>query len=225
VAQSTAGSPFAERPTALVVPDAYRFVVPLVGVAGLAGFFGVGWLAGSCGAAALFVLAFFRNPARPVPTAPGLVVAPADGKVVAVEEGEDSEGRKGLRIGIFLSVFDVHINRAPVAGRVRALRRGGECYLAAFRPSALHHNVHLTMELETERGAAVAVSQITGWVARRIVCHPRVGERLERGQRYGLIHFGSRTDVFLPLGSRPQVALGDRVRGGQSVVAELVEGR
>jgi phosphatidylserine decarboxylase len=151
-------------------------------------------------------------------------VAPADGRVIEVAECEGPDGRKALRIGIFLSIFDVHVNRAPVAGRVLRLERGGSAFLAAFRPDAAARNVQLAMDLETASGARVRVVQITGLVARRIVCHAREGEWLAKGVRYGLIRFGSRTDVLLPSSAEPRVAVGDRVRGGQDVVARLPAG-
>jgi phosphatidylserine decarboxylase len=151
-------------------------------------------------------------------------VSPADGKVIAVDEIELAGGEKALRIGIFLSVFDVHVNRAPVAGRVVAIERSGHAFLAAFNPEAEGRNVRLDVTLELASGARVRVAQITGLIARRIVCHAEVGEWLPRGARYGLIRFGSRTDVVLPAGSRASVKRGDRVRGGASVVAELPGG-
>ncbi len=219
---------FEERPTALLVPDAYRFAAPPLVCAAVVGFLVTAPLGPALALAlaglGVFVVSFFRNPERQIPPGEAHVVAPADGRVILVEEAEDDQGRKGLRIAIFLSVFNVHVNRVPVAGRVTAIRRGGEHYFAAFRPKALHHNVHLTMELKTASGAPVAVTQITGWIARRIVCHPAVGDWVGRGQRYGLIRFGSRTDVWLPEGSRARVSPGDRVRGGASVVAELAGG-
>jgi phosphatidylserine decarboxylase len=149
------------------------------------------------------------------------VVAPADGRVIEVGEIEEPGGGKGLRVGIFLSIFDVHVNRAPVAGRVVAVQRSSGGFLAAFKPEAPLHNVRLDMTLETAAGERVRVVQITGLVARRIVCQPRVGEWLPRGVRYGLIRFGSRTDVVLPVGSHACVAVGERVRGGSSVIARL----
>jgi phosphatidylserine decarboxylase len=214
---------FEERLTWLLAPDAYRFAVPLLG-GGLfclaLGWGFLGWLALGLGA---FVTAFFRNPPRQIP--PGnSVVSPADGKVIAVDEIEAAGGEKALRIGIFLSVFDVHVNRAPVAGRVVAIERSGDAYLAAFNPEAETRNVRLDLTLELASGARVRVAQITGLIARRIVCHAQVGEWLPRGARYGLIRFGSRTDVVLPAGSRALVKRGDRVRGGASIVAELPGG-
>lgn len=223
-AGSGEGRRFDETLTGLFAPDAYRFATPLVLVGGVALGAGAIALGVVCLGAALFVAAFFRNPQRAIPAEPGLAVAPADGRVISVEEAKLPGGETGLRVAIFLSVFNVHINRAPVAGRVVSVERGGERYFAAFRPEALHHNVHLDLTLEMEDGARVVVSQITGWLARRIVCQPVAGQWLERGTRFGLIRFGSRTDVLLPPGSVARVAAGDRVQGGATVVASLAGG-
>jgi phosphatidylserine decarboxylase len=223
-ARAPAPPVFQERLTGPLAPDAYAFAVPLalLGVASLA----VGW--GVAGVLllglGLFVTAFFRNPPREIPSAEREVVSPADGRVIALDEIELPGGEKGLRIGIFLSVFDVHVNRAPVSGRVVAIERSGDAYLAAFNPEAETRNVRLDLVLELASGARVRVSQITGLIARRIVCHAQVGEWLAKGVRYGLIRFGSRTDVVLPPGSVPKVSKGDRVQGGASVIAELPGG-
>lgn len=212
---------FEERLTSLFAPDVYRFGIPLFVVGGIAWGAGVPVLAVPILALGVFVAAFFRNPDRVLPSEPDAVVCPADGRVLEVGEIEGPNGEKCLRIGIFLSVFNVHVNRAPVAGRVVALERSGDKYLAAFNPQAETRNVQLRMGLEMADGRRVDVVQITGLIARRIVCQAEIGEWLARGIRYGLIRFGSRTDVLLPLGSRPNVAPGDRVRGGRDVVAHL----
>jgi len=215
------GDVFTERLTGPCAPDVLTTALPLLIAAVLAAWLGWPLLAAAVGALGLFVAFFFRNPSRHGPPDPEAVWAPADGRVIEVGETETPDGRKALRIGIFLSIFDVHVNRAPVAGRVRRLDRGGQRYLAAFNPDAATHNVQLAMELELADGRRVDVVQITGLIARRIVCQPRVGDWLERGVRYGLIRFGSRTDVWLPSGSEARVARGDRVRGGQTVLARL----
>jgi phosphatidylserine decarboxylase len=212
---------FRERPTEIVVRDALGLgLVPLAlaGALGALGFYAAGF---ACLALAGFVAFFFRNPPRPVSGDERAVVAPADGRVLEAGEVELPDGRKGVRVGIFLSVFNVHVNRAPVAGRVVAIERGGTAYRAAFDRRALAENVRCTLRLETARGEKVDVTQITGWVARRIVCHPQVGEWVERGARYGLIRFGSRTDVVLPDGTELRVRRGESVRGGTDVIARL----
>ncbi len=214
---------FAERPTEPVVRDALVLgVVPLV-LAGLAGILGAPVIGFVLMGATVFVAAFFRNPMREIPGDERIAVAPADGRVIEVGEIERPDGGKALRIGIFLSVFNVHVNRSPVAGRVVAIERGGERYRAAFDRRAERDNVRCALTLETGAGERIQVVQITGLIARRIVCHPKVGEWVARGSRYGLIRFGSRTDVVLPQGSVSRVVRGDRVRGGSSVLARLPE--
>jgi phosphatidylserine decarboxylase len=212
---------FCERPREFIVRDGLTLgVAPLVlaGLAGLLGWTGIGFaLLG----VSLFVAFFFRNPPRLLPGDERTVVAPADGRVLEAGEIERPDGMRARRVGIFLSIFNVHVNRAPVAGRVVAIERGGEKYLAAFNRRAEAENVRCEMTLETERGERVGVAQITGLIARRIVCHPRPGEWIARGARYGLIRFGSRTDVVLPMDAELRVRPGERVRGGSSVIAQL----
>jgi len=223
MADAERGPIFRERPTAWIAPEGWPFVAGAGLAAALAAALAPAWLAVLLAALALFVLAFFRNPVRALPGGDADVVSPADGRVLAVDELEDERGRKGLRIGIFLSVFDVHVNRAPLAGRVVSIERSGSRYLAAYDPRGERENVRLRMELELRDGRRIAVVQITGLIARRIVCHPQLGEWLSRGARYGLIRFGSRTDVWLPLGSQALVRRGDRVRGGATLIARLAE--
>lgn len=213
---------FEERLTGWFAPDAYTTALPVLVAGTFALLVATLWIALPLLALGAFFAAFFRNPSRATPPEPDAVVAPADGKVIDVGETELEDGRKALRIGIFLSVFDVHVNRAPVAGRVLSLARSGTQFIAAFDSAAVSRNVQLALELETATGVRVRVVQITGLIARRIVCDVRPGEWLERGARYGLIRFGSRADVLLPLDAQPQVAIGDRVRGGRSIVARLV---
>ena len=180
-------------------------------------------LAALLGLLALANLAFFRNPTRRVPEGEGLVVAPADGRVVEVARVEDPEGvvENAQRVAIFLSVLDVHICRAPLDAGVRALHRSGSKFLAAFNPKASSLNVQSRLDLEAVGGVRLAVVQITGLIARRIVSYPAEGERLERGQPYGLICYGSRVELYLPGDCKISVTPGDRVRGGSSVVAEM----
>ncbi len=212
---------FAERPTEFVVRDAFALgAAPLA----LAGAFGLlGWTAvGFCllGLTA-FVACFFRNPPREIAGGENSVVAPADGRVIDVAEIEGADGNKWLRIGIFLSVLNVHVNRCPLAGRVVAKDWGGQAFLAAFNPKAESDNVRCVMTLETALGLRFQVVQITGLIARRIVCHPQLGDWVRRGDRYGLIRFGSRTDVLLPLTAVAKVKARDRVRGGSTIIAEF----
>ena len=163
---------------------------------------------------------FFRDPERTPPGVPGAVLAPADGRVVDFQEIDDPWVGPAMRLSIFLSPLDVHVNRAPIAAVVRDVTYVPGRFVAAFRPEASEANERCTVALEGEAGR-VAVTQIAGVVARRIVCRVRPGDTLEAGERYGLIRFGSRTDVVMPRGARIQVALGDHMRGGESVMAVL----
>lgn len=221
--EAPAAPRFAERPIEPIVRDGLVLSIGLAALAVVGGLVGGPWLGGPLFALALFTLAFFRNPTRAIPGDERTVVAPADGRVLEAGEIVRPDGSAAKRVGIFLSVFDVHVNRSPVAGRVVSLERGGTRYLAAFDRRAETENVRLELGLETARGERIGVVQITGLIARRIVCHPRVGEWVERGARYGLIRFGSRTDVVLPPQAELLVRRGERVRGGASPIARFPE--
>ncbi len=202
-----------------MVRDGYFYALGLI-VAGLL----VGWFARPAWAIvplllALFFLWFFRDPERSIPDAAETVVSPADGKVTEVSPVTIG-GEKQLRISIFLSVFDVHVNRSPIAGVVREVRYQRGKFLNAMNPVSAEENEQNIVRVEGN-GQTVVFKQIAGLLARRIVFHPKVGDRLERGQRVGLIKFGSRTDVLLNLTANVQVKVGDRVRGGASVLAYL----
>jgi len=174
----------------------------------------------------LFIIAFFRNPRREIPDAAGQVVSPADGKVVTIEElaHDDYVGGRAVLIGIFLSVFDVHMNRSPVAARVIGLsyRRGK--FLNALRAASTQENEQLALRLEENAPPhrRLVVRQIAGAIARRIVCVAAPGDDLDRGELFGMIKLGSRTELVLPWepGLQLRVAVGDRVRAGSSVMAE-----
>jgi phosphatidylserine decarboxylase len=168
---------------------------------------------------ALFFLWFFRDPKRTIPTAPGLVVSPGDGLVTEAEWVETKSGSR-LRLSIFLSVFDVHVNRSPVAGRVTAVEyRKGQFKNAMSRDSsALNEQTMVVVDAGTYE---VSFKMIAGLLARRIVCNVKVGDVLERGQRVGLIKFGSRVDVLLPADAELKVSKGTRVKGGSTILAAL----
>ena len=170
----------------------------------------------------IYTFAFFRDPDRETPEDPAAVVAAADGVVadiVEVEEGEVLKSRT-RRVGIFLSVFDVHTNRAPVAGRITYREhRKGLC-LDARSAQCSEKNESMTWAFVNPR-ATIVVKQLTGAIARRIVGWSRVGDELKKGERFGMIRFGSRTEVYLPLDATVLVKVGDRVLGGSSVIARL----
>ena len=166
---------------------------------------------------ALFFLWFFRDPKRRIPDGPGDIVSPADGVVTASEWIETSAGSR-LRLSIFLNVFDVHVNRAPIAGTVKAVeyREGG--FLNAMNPDSVLTNEQTLVVLDGDR-YEVSYKQIAGLLARRIVCPLKQGDRVARGQRVGMIKFGSRVDVLIPAEAELRVKIGTRVRGGSSILA------
>lgn len=171
----------------------------------------------------VFTFAFFRDPHRNVPQSLGLMVSPADGKVTDVVEVREVPGIVGpaLRISIFLSVFDVHINRMPCDATIDKLEYKPGKFLDARDPDCAVLNEKLTLFMTTsDENAGILVRQIAGKIARRIICHPKEGATLNRGERFGMIKFGSRTDLVVPvsLGYKPVVKVGDRVSGGDTVL-------
>ena len=182
-------------------------------------------LAVTCAVICGLIAWFFRNPRRISPPAPGLVVSPADGKIVDIEEiaFDDYIGGPAKKIGIFLSIFNVHINRTPIAGRVVGLRYRPGKYLNALRPESARENEQLAIMLEENQAPfrGMVVRQITGAIARRIVCWLKPGDELARGEQFGMIKLGSRTELVLPVeeGLEIRVRLGDNVTAGTSVLA------
>ena len=202
-----------------MVRDGYFYALPLIAVAFL-----LRWLTSPAWAIvpvllAIFFLWFFRDPERAIPDDAGAVVSPGDGKVTDV--APVTVGSKNLlRISIFLSVFDVHVNRSPIAGVVRDIRYQRGKFLNAMNMISAEQNEQNIVTVEGD-GQQVVFRQIAGLLARRIVFHPKLGDRLERGQRVGLIKFGSRVDVLFDASARVSVKIGDRVKGGASVLAYL----
>ena len=171
---------------------------------------------------ALFILQFFRDPPREIPAGEGLVLAPADGRIVQVGHARDDYlGREALKISVFMNVFNVHSNRAPVDGAVENVWYFPGLFVNADLDKASTHNERNAVQLRTAAGMDVTVVQVAGLIARRILCYVAKGDRLARGERYGFIRFGSRVDVYLPPGSRPRVAIGDKVSASSTVLAEL----
>ena len=202
-----------------MVPDGYYYALALAGVAVL-----MGWLAGAVWALpacllALFFLWFFRDPERVIPDSAGAIVSPADGKVTDVSS-IPVNGVAHTRISIFLSVFDVHVNRSPVAGVIREVHYQKGKFLNAMNPASADHNEQNAVTVEGD-GQTVVFKQIAGLLARRIVFNKKVGDRVGRGERVGLIKFGSRVDVLLDASARMEIKVGDRVKGGASVLAYL----
>jgi phosphatidylserine decarboxylase len=175
----------------------------------------------------IWLFAFFRDPERPIPADNNIMVSPADGVVTDIIELEhsDSIGGPVLRIGIFLSVFNVHVNRAPCAGTVKAIQyKNGKFLSAMSHAHASEHNESNTIVLHGKDGRPVAaVKQIAGLIARRIICTVAINDSLERGERFGMIKFGSRTELYIPRYLVPQAAVktGQKIRGGRDIIARL----
>ena len=202
-----------------MVRDGYLYAALLIAAAVL-----LGWLTNPAWAIvpcllAFFFLWFFRDPERAIPQDAGAVVSPGDGKVTDVSTVTVGN-EKQTRLSIFLSVFNVHVNRSPIAGVVREVRYQRGQYLNAMNRTSAEKNEQNIVTVEGD-GQRVIFKQIAGLLARRIVFYPKVGDRLERGQRVGLIKFGSRVDVVLDASARVNVKIGDHVKGGASVLAYL----
>jgi len=200
-----------------MVRDGYKFVLPVLcaGIVALA----LGWRV-TAGLLLLFCVAlvfFFRDPERLPPADGGVVVSPADGRIMEITD-EVLEGRPGLRISIFLSIWDVHVNRSPMAGRLREVEYRPGRFYNAMRSRASVENEQNIIHLQTERGEMV-FKQIAGAIARRVVCWKAPGDTVKVGERIGLIRFGSRMDVWVPRDIEILTRLGQHVSGGVSVLA------
>jgi phosphatidylserine decarboxylase len=215
VTDRAAGVPFAK--------EGFPFIGAAAGITLIAWW--LGWIPMAVVGAmlTLFVSWFFRNPLRRVPQGPGLVVAPGDGVVLAVEEEFEPRYLKdrAVRISIFLNVFDVHINRMPCEGIVENVQYQPGLFLVASKPHATVKNEQNAVMIKTVEGAKVLCVQVAGLIARRIVCWVNPKDRAVRGERYGLIRFGSRMDTYLPVGTAIRIAVGNRVTGGETILGEL----
>ena len=215
VADRAVGVPFAK--------EGFPFIGVTAGITLITGW--LGWVPVAIAAAILtaFVSWFFRNPPRVIPQGPGLVVSPGDGKVLAVEQEFEPRYLKerAVRISIFLNVFDVHINRIPCEGIIEDVQYQPGLFLVASKPQATLKNEQNAVMIKTVKGAKVLCVQVAGLIARRIVWWVNPKDRAVRGERYGLIRFGSRMDTYLPLDTAIKVAVGDRVKGGESILGVL----
>lgn len=215
MADRAVGVPFAK--------EGFPFIGATVGVTLCAGWLGWAPVVVAGAGLTLFVSWFFRNPARVIPEGPGLVVAPGDGKIIAIQEEFEPRYLKerSLRVTIFLNVFDVHINRIPCEGVIEDVQYQPGLFLVASKPEATIKNEQNALMIATASGAKVLCVQVAGLIARRIVCWVSPKERATLGERFGLIRFGSRMDTFLPIGTTLRVAVGDRVKGGETILGDL----
>jgi len=202
-----------------MVPDGYYYALPLL-VAGAL----IGWLASALWAMPAFLLAFFflwffRDPERVITDSDGAVVSPADGKVTGLSPVLVDRSQR-IRISIFLNVFNVHVNRSPIAGTISDVKYQKGKFMNAMNEASADQNEHNTVSVEGD-GTVVVFKQIAGLLARRIVFNRKIGDRVQRGERIGLIKFGSRVDVLLDPDAKLQIKIGDKVKGGSSILAYL----
>ena len=201
--------------------DGFIFILPLLIITVLMFLISFYWATAIFGLGFLFVTWFFRDPERRIPSEPNVIVSPADGKITEiVTENEPINGKLCKRVTIFLSVFNVHVNRVPIGGTIEDIRYNPGKFLAAFNPKASMDNEQNLILINNGR-THIFVKQIAGLIARRIVCWPKKGDYYESGQRYGLIRFGSRVDILLPENTKLSVACGDKVSGGKSIIGYL----
>ncbi|MGB2623057.1 MAG: phosphatidylserine decarboxylase family protein [Candidatus Acidiferrum sp.] len=200
-----------------MVKEGYYFGLPLLALGAAAYLAEWAAVAVLCVCLAIFVFSFFRDPERVIPKEAGAIVSPADGRVVVVKD-EENAGRPGKRISIFLAIWNVHVNRAPASGVITNLEYKPGKFLAAMKPQASFENEQNVFTLSTDAGEMV-FKQIAGLIARRVVSWKKSGERVARGERIGLVRFGSRADVWVPSEAEILVKMGDNVKGGASVLA------
>ena len=198
-----------------MVKEAIPFVLIPLAIAAALVTFAIWWACGIFAFVTLFMLFFFRDPHRIIPAGDGLIVSAADGRVTRIENGDDSK-----LVSVFLSPLDVHINRSPIAGTVKSISyiKGKKMPATSDEASLINERNSLVIEGEN---VTVTCTQIAGILARRIVCWPKPGDNLERGQRFGLIKFGSRTDILMPASVEIAVRVGDRVKGGETIIGRV----
>ncbi|MFN4329765.1 MAG: phosphatidylserine decarboxylase [Limnobacter sp.] len=210
-------------PHPLIAREGWPFLA-IVGILALAlQSFGLTFLSVLTWILFVFVLQFFRDPPRYIPSQKNAVVSPADGRIVAVERTEDPYAqREALKISVFMNVFNVHSNRIPIGGQVKSVDYFPGLFVNADLDKASTQNERNAVVITTDTGATVTAVQVAGLIARRILCYIKPTEAVEKGQRYGFIRFGSRVDVYLPVDSVPKVAIGDKVSASSTILAELV---
>lgn len=208
-------------PHPLLAREGWPYIIAAAAVSLIVSFYGGGW-SWPLWLVTIFVVQFFRDPARDVPTAENVVLAPADGRIVRVEQAHDPyTERESLLISVFMNVFNVHSNRSPVDATVERVEYKPGRFVNADLDKASTENERNALVLRLDNGERISVVQVAGLIARRILCYAKATDRLLRGQRYGFIRFGSRVDVYLPLTARPRVVVGDVVYATSTVIADL----
>lgn len=210
-------------PHPLLAREGWPFVAASVFAAALVWAWAGFWWSLPLWLVAVFVIQFFRDPPREVPGGPDTVVSPADGRIVAIEDVEDPYlKRPATKVSVFMNVFNVHSNRSPVDGEVKQAWYNAGAFVNAALDKASVENERNALWLRTVGGADVTCVQVAGLIARRILCYVKAGDRLQRGDRYGFIRFGSRVDVYLDRDARIKVELGQKVHASSTVLAELM---
>ena len=208
-------------PHPLIAREGWPFLAVAVAVAALVAAWSSAWSI-PLWIVALFVLQFFRDPAREVPGDAKTVVSPADGRIVAVETARDPYlERDAIKVSVFMNVFNVHSNRAPVDGEVKQIWYNAGSFVNAALDKASTENERNALWIRASTGADITCVQVAGLIARRILCYARTGDKIERGQRYGFIRFGSRVDLYLPVDARVRASLGDKVYASSTILASL----
>jgi phosphatidylserine decarboxylase len=208
-------------PHPIIAREGWPFLAIAVALALVATFFCAAWSV-PLWIIALFVLQFFRDPPREIPQGDGLVLSPADGRVIKVERTQDPYAqREAILVSVFMNVFNVHSNRSPADGTIQKVQYFPGKFVNADLDKASTENERNAIVLQTTGGQTITFTQVAGLIARRILCYVKVGDTLSRGQRYGFIRFGSRVDVYLPLDAQVKVSIGDKVSATSTVLAVL----
>lgn len=209
-------------PHPLIAREGWLFIALTLGIAFIVSVVSSWLWALPCWLLFVFVVQFFRDPPRPIPNQANAVLSPADGRIVAIEKTHDPYAqREALKISVFMNVFNVHSNRAPVDGKIVHMQYFPGQFVNADLDKASLENERNALVIETLAGQRVTCVQVAGLIARRILCYVKVGDTLARGQRYGFIRFGSRVDVYLPAEAKPLTAIGEKVYASSTLLAEL----
>ncbi len=205
-----------------LAPEGYPFIAGSLTITVITGVLAKIWIALIPLLLTVFMIYFFRDPERQIPEGEGLFVSPADGKIILIKDIFEKDYLKTdtKQMSIFMSPFNVHVNRAPCDGKIKSVQHNKGKFMAAYKGDASFRNENIEMTLETKYGD-ILVRQVAGYVARRAVCRANAGDSLRRGERYGIIKFSSRLDVYLPKDTQIKVKLGDKVKAGETIIGSL----
>lgn len=208
----------------IIVREGFPFLIPSICATVFFGLMGWGILLFLGILFSVFVAFFFRNPPRKIPSTKNAIISPADGRIVEINQCEEKDFLKDrtLKLSIFMSLFDVHINRAPASGKVLEVRHRSGRFMMANLNKSSNLNEQNAILIETEDHTKILLVQVAGFIARRIVCYLNPGDILRKGEIFGMIRFGSRIDIYLPMKFNPAVHLGDHVKGGESILGYIV---